>query len=808
MQNINPVSSNLITQPSQKKNSSQKTKKWHIENIDYGIAHSMQTVYNNRTSREKKLINYDLVNSKFDPADFDYITNPYGLPSGSFEGIPLQIFNVVRSKVERLKGEEIQRAFGFMAIGVEGEVVKARDEARKKVIREYLQKELQAAFGQAETDEQGNPISQPELEKIIKDFDKNFKDIREQWVNKILNYLKYRERLELKFNEGWEHALIAGEEIYRVGIINGEPALRVVNPPNFWCDVTPNMKRIQDSDIAVEVRIMSKGQILDEYGDLLDPKDLNKIDSGDMLGYSSSDITPPGFMTPISDLMNRNPGYNNRGINDGVNATSAGHFKVYCVTWKSWKKWGFLTYIDENGESQQTTVEDDFSLDEEQKEAGWSIEWAWKSEIREGYRINDDIYFGWGALQNQIDGELPYVGRIYNSLNTESTSLVELIKPYQYLHTVVWHKLKKEAAKAKGKKQVMDLSQIPKSQGIDLEKWMYYYDELDIAFINSMEEGREGDPTSVSKFNQFTSIDMTMSNNVIGLMQLLDKIENSIDSITGISKQREGDIGVSETATNAGRAITQSTYITEPLFYIHSECKKEVLDHLIKVAKTAYINGKTGQFLMGDKERVVLEIDGDLLNDSDYSVFLTNSPRDKQLLEELKALANIALQSDKANLSDIVSMIESTSISEVKNIIIEGEQDKIARDQQAAEDGNNTMLQQTQMNIQAQKDQRDWEAVQRQLDRENKLQISQTAQLGLSDTDNDGTLDILELGKIQSKEKETLIKADIEMQKIQADKEKQDKQIKADRIAQDKDIKAKTQIERFKVRNKPKPKKS
>ncbi len=35
-----------------------------------------------------------------------------------------------------------------------------------------------------------------------------------------------------------------------------------------------------------------------------------------------------------------------------------------------------------------------------------------------------------------------------------------------------------------GKKMVMDIAQIPRSEGIDLDKWMYMFDNLGIAFIN------------------------------------------------------------------------------------------------------------------------------------------------------------------------------------------------------------------------------------------------------------------------------------------------------------------------------------
>ena len=45
-----------------------------------------------------------------------------------------------------------------------------------------------------------------------------------------------KEKVKEKFSKGWKHALIAGEEIYWTGIVNGEPTMRTVNPLYFDYD--------------------------------------------------------------------------------------------------------------------------------------------------------------------------------------------------------------------------------------------------------------------------------------------------------------------------------------------------------------------------------------------------------------------------------------------------------------------------------------------------------------------------------------------------------------------------------------------
>lgn len=792
MQNYSPINDTKINPsiPQQKLLTSQKGKKWQKANID-GIIHlSGTSKADGRSSKQNKQENYNLVNSIFDRKDFIAVTNRYGIEQDDNQALPVQMFNIVRSKLERLKGEEMQRLFGFMAVGADGEVIQVRKEQRKAVIRQYLEQKLQEALGQPQTDQQGNPIPQAELEASLRDFDNNYKDIRERWVNDILQYLKRRENLELKFNEGWEHALIAGEECYYAGISNSEPKLRVVFPLSITYPRTPNMSKIQQAEWLVEERWMSKSEILDEYGEDLDNGDLKLLDSNDYNAYLDK-VHPtrmdryfggPPSVNSTKSILEQG-GYSEKILSE--NEFNSGNFKVYCVVWKSWKKIGFLTYIDENGEPQLQQVDDDFKLDETQIEAGWSVEWSWIIDVWKGNYIEGlKIYFGMESVPNQVNGELPYIGRIYSATNSESTSLVDLMKPYQHIHSLTWHKIKQEIAKAKGKKLVYDLSKLPKTEGMDMDKFLHYFDNMDIAFINTSQEGNEGQyPQNTSNF--FQQVDLGISSTFNALMATLIKIEDGVDSITGISKQREGDISASETATNAGRAIVQSTYITEPLFYIHNECKREVLTHLVKVAQMAYKDGKVVNFLKSDGIQAILEIDGELLNDSEYDIFLSGSASDRQILENMKGLLNIGLQSDKLNFSDAIAMFKATSIAEAETTLKAGEADKIARDQAAQENANNVAIQQQQLANQGAKEARDFQAIEAQKERDLKLQIAQISQLGLSDTDNDGVIDILEIQNLQLKDKQHSADLQLEREKLSQQKAIEDKKakLKAEEIA-------------------------
>ena len=83
------------------------------------------------------------------------------------------------------------------------------------------------------------------------------------------------------------------------------------------------------------------------------------------------------------------------------------------------------------------------------------------------------------------------------------------------------YRLELAIARAKGKGRIFDIAQIPRSHGMDIEKWLYYLDIMGIAWINSMEEGKRGERT---KFNEFKEFDMTISNTIKQYIFILDKI--------------------------------------------------------------------------------------------------------------------------------------------------------------------------------------------------------------------------------------------------------------------------------------------
>lgn len=182
------------------------------------------------------------------------------------------------------------------------------------------------------------------------------------------------------------------------------------------------------------------------------------------------------------------------------------------------------------------------------------------------------------SADNPNSQKLPYTGVVYNNTNSKPRSLVSMMKPLQYMYIVVWYRLELALSRDKGKVAVMDITQIPKSMNIDVNKWMHYLSALGVAFINPYDEGwdipgREGGKPS--QFNQLSSWDLTMSNVIAEYIQLMQKIEDMVAKLTGITPQRQGQIAASELVSNANTAVNMSYHITEPWFWNHNQVKEE-----------------------------------------------------------------------------------------------------------------------------------------------------------------------------------------------------------------------------------------
>lgn len=778
--------------PRQKLPLSKKGKKWQEDCVNYIIGEGNVTSGGNSTSYYGELQTYyNLYNSIFDEKDFKSITNPFKVEDG-FPATPHD-FNIIRPKVDLLIGEETKRPLNFRVIRTSQEATSEMQEKEKQMILQYIEAAITAKMSPEEAQQFHEQLQSGEImppEQIAKYMDKDYKDIVENTAYHSLTYLREKLDLDNEFIKGWKDGLISGREIYYVGVLNAEPYAERVNPICFSYDKSPDLDFIEDGSWCCRKMRMPITEVYDRYYDKLEEKDLDRLEEmiGSTPGRNLGDRSPVdmGIQLRIYD----NPIFEGSG-KSLVN--------VWHCCWKSFKKIFYVTTTDDAGQPQINIVDETYQPVGNEV----SVEPDWIIEVWEGYRAGSDLYFGIQPIEYQhvsIDNpnsqKLPYCGAIYSNTNSKPRSLVSILKPLQYMYIVLWYRLELAIARDKGKVVNMDITQIPKSMNISPAKWMHYLSSVGVNFINPYEEGwnipgREGGKPA--QFNQITALDLTMSNVIAEYIQLMDKIEELAGTISGITQQREGAVSTSEMVGNVERSVIQSSHITEPLFWVHNQCKRRVLNMLLNTAKGAW--EETGkqklQYIFDNGERAFLDITPKFYYE-DMDVFVSDTSKDLENIQKLQQLIQPAMQNG-ASLLEAAEILTNDNFNIIKQKLkdMQTRQEQIQQQQQEAEAQQQQQLQQMQneskqQELMLQEAQMDLQRYQIDQDNQTKIAVAQiNAYRGTEELDQDqnGIPDPIEIGKqaieqqkinqdAYNKRYEAKQKREIEDQKIQLEKDK------------------------------------
>lgn len=816
--------------PAQKLPMSKKTQAWKEACVDYVVGAGDSGFGGNGRSRSDEMQTYyDLYNSIYNEKDLKYVTNPFKQDDG-FPAMA-QDYNIIKPYVDQLLGEETKRPFNFHPQRTSDIAASELQEKAKEMLMDYIQATIASKLSPEQAARYEQALATGEIqtpEAIAKYLQKDYKDIAETEAYHALQFLKRKLNLTHEFYKGWKDALIGGEEIYYIGVINGDPYVERVNPMYFDYEHSLDLEFIDDAAWCRRKMIMSATEIYDRFYDKMSERQLNEL-------LELIDQRPGAGNNP--EIRKTSIDYESiklHKINSFTdNPFDIDHIVVYHCCWKSFKKIGFVTLLNpETGEAEEFQVDEDYKVTGTEQ----SVEWDWIIEVWEGYRIGDDMYIGIQPIEyqhisadNPNSQKLPYTGVVYNNTNSKPRSLVSMMKPLQYMYIVVWYRLELALSRDKGKVAVMDITQIPKSMNIDVNKWMHYLSALGVAFINPYDEGwdipgREGGKPS--QFNQLSSWDLTMSNVIAEYIQLMQKIEDMVAKLTGITPQRQGQIAASELVGNTNTAVSMSYHITEPWFWNHNQVKRRVLTMLLNTSKAAWKDSKRYlNYILDDATRAFVQLSDNFFYE-DMDIFVDDSTKNQQYIDQLKQLLQPAMQNG-ASLLDIAEIITLDNMSMIKNRLEEIEQKRMEQmqQQQQAEqqaqqqiaDQQNQLKEEELMLKEAEMDLEKYKVDQ---DNATKITVAQlNAYRGAEnmDQDNNGIVDVVEIGKqaleqqkinsdiatkqleLNNKRREIEQKREVENKKIQLEKDRMkhetELQRMSDKAAMDREkLKAKTAL--------------
>ena len=812
---------------------------WIKNTMDYFSNKAYAEYVKNRDTFVK---NYDLMKGILRMEDFyqepevrsftDVLTSDLELPAY------VKMYSIITTPVNELVGEISKRPDTFR--------VKAFDDDSKSEELQFKTDTLQQyVIGQVKQQivtkaaMAGEEIDPEELEQMtmeqVKDQLDSYTSVAEKWANHILTCQKAEFNIKEKSEDAFRDLLISARQFYHIYEDNSKLGfnIEVANPKNTWFLSTPDRKWISDptgraqgayaagtvqvmelSEIIESIPDLTKEEIdhlrssLQDYG-LINVRESNlgnpdAIPGQDSVMYDTFDPLVLQTRMIIESEMKEN----NDGLKDFLgltnNVSSFGYkYVVVRSYWISKRKIGKLIYIDEMGNEQSMLVDENYKSGTIPTQE--SLEWGWINEWYQGTKIGPDIYH---IKPFKLLNYCPIIGTTYEVKNTEAKSLVDLMKPFQVLYNVCMNQLYKLLEKEVGKVQLMSLRHIPIPKDGDaqdaLDIWEMEARNRGVVFIDDSPENLK----SPSSFNQFTSLDLTRTQEIQARYTLAQQLKSECWELVGMSRQRMGDISASESATGTNAAMQQSYSQTEPLFVAHEYVLGQLYQSIIDAA--LYVESSkpesTLSYITDEGESAFVQVNGSDLKFRDLKVFLTNRPEDTQMFNELRQLSQAIIQNG-GTLYDVIELYSTKSMREMKKTF------KDLRDRQMAQQDQQMQLQQQQQEAQQKQaqatlqqaaqiaqQQQAHDDYQNQLDRINKKEVALINSLGrnenaAADEDSSGVADALELSNMslqqakaekdyQAKMADISSKTSIASQKLEIEKEK----IKVDKLNQANDL--------------------
>lgn len=770
---------------------------WYRNKIDAFDSGSFTEVagFDGISFRRRMKVNYDLFNNIIDPSELMYVSKPYGEGMGE---MPATFTNrdITSGKIKALIGMEEKMPFSWKVFAVNEEATSRKEQEYFSRIKDYVIGEIMTPIRteiekRAAEASKGKPLSEDEQQQIAEQvaaeikaatpdqvkryMERDHQDPAEVLSRQLLEYLIEKLTVKDTLSDAWKHGLLSGIEVVYVGEGYKTPVCFAVNSINFDYDMSPDLKFIEDGEWATAQYDMSPSKTLEFFGDEISDANLDKIydwvEKGSADSYADSTFT-------FSETKR-----------SGLNT-----IRVFHANFKSLRKIGFLSYISpETGQQEMTVVSEQYKLNPQMGDI--HIQWTYIPEAHEGYKIGhgtDAIYLRMRPvpgqhrdLNNLYECKLSYKGAAYDNMNSDITSLMDRMKPWQFYYDVIMYRIEMLMASDKGKIMLMNMNMIPKSQGVDIAKFLYYMESSKIGFLNPQEEGKKGVAAQGADItNAVKEIDMSLVSDIQKYIALAEYIEKRCGASVGITPEIEGQGDTQGSVGSAQMNYTQAAYILEPYFNLHSQVKKNVLQALIDTAKAVYVdqNIEKLSYVLDDMSLHMLSIDSELLDNSTLGIFVGNSSKAWDAKQAVQQLSQAAMQNQKAELSDVVKIIRSESVQEAEELLNTAE---TVANERAMEAQQAQAKAQEAAEVKARAHQKElWEhekeliVIKETERRKTEIQKQAILSLGFNedkDMDKDGTPDVLEVAKHG-------VDANVKLRKQDLDEKKYSHQMEQDKI--------------------------
>lgn len=852
---------------------------WKEENMDWFEQLGLKHI---KYNAKKYIKNYQLGKGIIDKNDYiDTEVNPYGelishvIDENTNSALTLQFYPIIPNVINLIKGEFSQRDTKCIITGVDNYTKNEKLDALYFDVENYLLEQARQAI-LSQVQEQGLDLEDPEvaqgvqqslenikgLPEISEFYRKEFKSIPEQWAAHQINQDDERFDMYELENDAMNDYLHTKRQFWHINLKEDDYDVELWNPINSFCHVSPDVKYISQGNYVGRIIMMSVPDIINRYRNSLAGEDLTKLETlhkssialhtyGEQFTNYYDTTKPMSMQYPNSvhyeKVMAFQETFNEDLLADsnlyetlmfGTSNDPVNLIRVTEVYWKSFKKIGWLTRIDETGKiTEKTPVSEAYEVTEDpiydtsltnNKTAenliyGEHIEWVWVPEVWKGVKIGgnftynetssldspiyiniEPIKFQFKGDSNLYDVRLPVEGPNFLGRLSENVPFVSSMAPYQILHNLAVNQAKDISIDELGQIILLDQNTIPKhSLG---EEWgqnnfAKVYQTMKEYGILPIDTTLSNTNTPLN-FNHFQNLDMSAVQRIKMKLDLADWAEMRCLASVGITRERMGTVMASQTATGTQQAIQNSYSQTEEIFTDHIVYIMPKVRTLMLNAAQFYQSKNPSirlAYMTSKDENAFFTLNGTELLLKDFNIFASSRPDRKKLLNRLKQLV-FENNTTNASIFDLNRILESDTTAEIMTTLKKSA-DELQQQQEMQAQREQEIVQ---AQIAAENERQEKELAYRKdkddKDRQAKLIGDQIKALGYakdSDIDDNMVPDVLEAAKfnedIKRYENETLFKQkelDLKQRDLESKTNLENKKLETQKYIADKKVEA------------------
>jgi hypothetical protein len=659
--------------PSQLLDDDQRDESWIKNTVNAIIGVSNFGTNNEVNEYSKKLQDY--YDGIIDENDYKHILKPLDVQyKGNVAG-RLSKYNIIRPIIDTLAGEKSKRPFNDSVVILNSDANDLKEEAKKKQSFEYVYQmflqELQAQG--VNVDEQVEEL--PEYKEFMSTFDKTYRDVRAIRGQHAINYLKEEVSFKDKMDEAFKFFLITGRTVSVKRILNDNLDYEIIFPWNVDYDMSPKVTMIEDAEWGVIRHDVSFAELYRLIGnDVLADK-----------GFEEGTAY-------LKDLENKYE-YHHSFFNSDKQESSQNFIELFEVFWKTYKKVGILTYMDENNTPQTTTVPSNYK----RKKGDIDLTWEYEEEVWTAFGLNKTDTEVFGAkpisvqrqlLSKKVGAKLSLNGRATSRHLAFPVSLVSLGVPFQILYDIYMYRLEQAINKAKDSMMLMDIDMLP--DNMDINQFLYWIEKFGVGFIQYNKEGK--------KFSPQHQFEINIQSKLISLfIEALNFVLDSWERLSGVNAQRQGVINPYSGKGVTERAVIQSSNNTEEYFRMFDAFSVTELQSFLDWSKALWLDGMKGSYVLNSELQQFFEIDGMQHLETEYGIFVTNSSTEQENINMMKQFAQSMIK-ENGSVSAIGAIMKAESFAQVMDGLKEMER-SIQEQQQAAAENEKQIEQMRQQTV-------------------------------------------------------------------------------------------------------------